>query len=70
MNKSSSKTNGLKRGILVFVALVVLTAIEFGLSIAHLPSALLWLVALLKAGLVLWFFMHLPLVFNPEGDHE
>lgn len=65
-----SNMNPLTRGIAVFVMLAVLTGIEYVLGILHVTAVLLWLVALMKAGLVLWFFMHLPRVFKPgEGDH-
>ena len=65
----ANQSDGLKRGVIIFIALAVLTGIEYELSIAELPSILLWLVALVKAGLVLWFFMHLPRVFSSDGGH-
>lgn len=69
---ATSNTSALRRGVIVFAALAVLTAIEYLLGVNEAPAILLWIVALLKAGLVLWFFMHLPRVFNPdnEGGHE
>lgn len=70
MKKSASKTNALTRGVIVFAILAVLTIIEYVLGVNQAASFILWLVALAKGGLVLWFFMHLPRVFNPEGDHE
>lgn len=66
-----SNTSALRRGVIVFAALAVLTAVEYFLGINEVPSILLWITALIKAGLVLWFFMHLPRVFSPEeGGHE
>jgi hypothetical protein len=70
MNKSSSKMNALTRGIVIFAILAVLTGIEYILGINEVPSILLWIIALIKGGLVLWYFMHLPRVFNPDGGHE
>ena len=70
MEKTTQKTSALKRGVIVFVVLAVLTAIEYFLGINHVPQILLWIVAFLKAGLVLWFFMHVGRVFLPDGDHE
>lgn len=74
MQKSATKMNALTRGVVIFVILAVLTVVEYFLGILENPSVfiLLWLIALVKAGLVLWFFMHLPRVFNPkdEGGHE
>ena len=63
------KTNELKQGLLVFAGLAVLTAVEYVVAITHLPAILLWVLALVKAGLVLWFFMHIKRVFNDEGGH-
>lgn len=70
MNKSSTKLNALTRGIAVFAVLAVLTVIEYILGVNEAPSLLLWIVAILKGGLVLWYFMHLPRVFNTDGGHE
>lgn len=64
-----NKMNALTRGVVVFAMLAVLTAIEYFLAVWHVSTVFLWLIALLKAGLVLWFFMHLPRVFNPGGEH-
>jgi heme/copper-type cytochrome/quinol oxidase subunit 4 len=73
MNKLN-QMDGLKRGVVIFIILAVLTAIEYVLGILENPSvyALLWIIAILKAGLVLWYFMHLQRVFRAdagEGDH-
>jgi cytochrome c oxidase subunit 4 len=70
MKKSSTKMSALARGVIVFAILAVLTGIEYLLAISEVSTVFLWLIALIKGGLVLWFFMHLPRVFNPEGDHE
>jgi heme/copper-type cytochrome/quinol oxidase subunit 4 len=72
MEQTKDKSAELKRGILVFVALAVLTAVEYFLGVLEGGTAiivLLWLIALIKGGLVLWFFMHLPRVFGSEGGH-
>lgn len=68
-NKHENKTDGLKRGLIIFIALAVLTGIEYVIGVLELPAVLLWLVALVKAGLVLWYFMHLPRVFSSGGGH-
>ena len=70
MEEQKKPTDELKRGVITFVALAVLTAVEYIIGIAELPGVLLWMVALLKAGLVLWFFMHLGRVFSTSGGHE
>jgi cytochrome c oxidase subunit 4 len=65
-----SKLNALTRGIVVFAILAVLTALEYILGISEVPAILLWIIGLVKAGLVVWYFMHLPRVFKSEGGHE
>lgn len=65
-----SKLNALTRGIVVFAILAVLTGVEYILGINEAPAILLWIMATLKGGLVLWYFMHLPRVFKSEGGHE
>ncbi len=64
------KLNDLTRGIAVFIILAVLTGIEFILARAEAATIFLVLIALAKAGLVLWYFMHLARVFRSEGGHE
>ena len=68
-----NKMNELKRGVVVFIVLAVLTGIEFAFARLELSYILLGLIALAKAIAVLWYFMHLPRVFTPpssEGGHE
>ncbi len=68
-----NKLNPLTRGIVVFAILAVLTAIEFMLAGLGLSAVVfLVIIALAKAGLVLWYFMHLPRLFKSEseGEHE
>ncbi len=65
-----NKLNELTRGVVVFIILAVLTAIEFGLARLEAATLFLVLIALAKAGLVLWYFMHLARVFKSEGGHE
>jgi heme/copper-type cytochrome/quinol oxidase subunit 4 len=72
MEQTKDKSAELKRGVIVFAALAVLTVIEYFLGVIEGGAAvivLLWLIALLKAGLVLYFFMHLPRVFRADGGH-
>jgi len=63
------KMDELTRGVLVFLGLAVLTALEYFLAVSEFPAILLWIIALLKAGLVLWFFMHIFRLSGSEGGH-
>lgn len=58
----------LRRGVYVFIALAVLTAIEYILGTNEVPSIFLWMIAILKSALVLVYFMHISRVFGAEGD--
>ncbi len=64
--------NALTRGIVIFTILAVITAVEYFIGVREAPVGVMALLALVKAGLVVWFFMHLARVFNPsdEGGHE
>ena len=64
------KLDSLKRGIVVFLLLGVLTAIEYFLGVNEVPQILLWLIAITKMVLVLHYFMHILRLFRKdEGDH-
>ena len=65
----NSKSSELSRGVMIFVALAVLTALEYFLAISQVSSVMLWIIALFKAGLVVWFFMHVFRLFRSEGGH-
>jgi cytochrome c oxidase subunit 4 len=62
-------SNELRRGVIVFVVLAVLTGIEYILGTSLAPIVFLWIIALGKAALVIWFFMHVFRVFRSEGGH-
>jgi hypothetical protein len=69
MDKNVTKnSNELKRGVIVFIALAVLTVIEYFLGIMEVPAILLWIIALGKGGLVVWFFMHVFRLFGGESE--
>jgi len=59
-----------RRGLYVFVALAVLTAIEFGLAHATDGSPVfLFISALIKAGLIVQYYMHLGQLAGEEELH-
>ncbi len=63
--------NTLTRGIIIFAILAVITVIEYAIGVREAPVGVMAVLALIKAGLVIWFFMHVARVFNPsdEGGH-
>jgi heme/copper-type cytochrome/quinol oxidase subunit 4 len=57
-------------GVMVLIGLAVLTAIEYG--VAFLPATAtptLFVVAIIKAWLILQYFMHVSTLWSEEG-HE
>ena len=59
------------QGILIFVYLAVLTALEFFVAISFNSVPLLIVVAIVKAGLVLYYYMHVyKLNLESHGEDE
>lgn len=54
------------RSALVALALAVLTAVEFFVAISLNSVILLLLLAVVKAALVVWFFMHVSRLWTVE----
>jgi heme/copper-type cytochrome/quinol oxidase subunit 4 len=67
--ENNAKSSALRVGVITFVILAVLTAIEYVIAVTLNVWPVLVVVALLKAALVLQFFMHLPRVFSGEEGH-
>ena len=56
-------------GLVVVLVLAALTLVEFYIA-THMDSVVfLMLIALAKAVLVIWFFMHVKRLWAPEGGH-
>ena len=68
----TNHSSGIRAGFIVFAILAVLTTIEFILAIFFNVWELITLVALMKAGLVVYFYMHISRLFEPDesDDHE
>lgn len=67
--KKTRKAQDLMVGVAVFGVLALLTLIEYFLGVAQAPAPLLWAIALMKGGLVLWFFMNIKRLFAEDGGH-
>ncbi len=66
----TAKRAGFKTGIIVLLALAVLTGLEYYVS--FLPSgatSLLFVIALAKAWAILKYFMHVTNLWSREGEH-
>jgi len=69
---SESKAALLQRGLIVFIGLLVLSGLEYWVSVALSSLVLLALVAMMKAVLIMEYYMHLRLVgqSEEEGSHR
>lgn len=56
-----------RQGILVFAGLAILTVLEFVVARALGSVVLLFLVGLIKAGLIIQYYMHLRSVWGEEA---
>lgn len=65
----TKKSSELRRGVLVFLALAVLTAVEYIIGTNEAPTIFLWVIAILKGALVLVYFMHITRLSGNEGGH-
>ena len=68
----SNHSSGIRTGLIVFTVLAALSAIEFFLALFFNEWPLITLVALMKAGLVIYYYMHIYRLFEPDesDDHE
>ena len=67
----TDKKTALNQGVIIFIFLAVLTALEFFIAIAMDAVPLLVIVALVKAGLVMYYYMHIyKLNAEDEGDEN
>lgn len=64
----TKKSAALRDGVIVFAVLAVLTAIEYVVGVSS-GTALLLVLALVKAGIVVNYYMHIRRLSSPEGGH-
>lgn len=62
-----SKSAAYRRGVYVFLVLVVLTIVEFFVGVSINSVALLFILALLKAALIVQYFMHIYRLWREES---
>ena len=55
----TNKSDVLRQGVIVFVFLVVLTALEFFVAVQIGSTVLLAMIAFVKVGLVIYYYMHI-----------
>ena len=64
------KKTALNQGVIIFVFLAALTALEFFVAVAIGSVALLAVVALVKAGLVAYYYMHIYRLNREDGEDQ
>ena len=71
MTHTEDKKTMLGQGVYIFVYLAVLTLLEFFVAVTFKSVPILVVVALVKAALVLYYYMHIyQLNADNEGDHD
>ncbi len=70
MAHSQEKSSALGQGVVIFIYLAVLTVIEFFVAVAFDAVPLLIVVAVIKAALVMYYYMHIYKLNNDDGADE
>jgi cytochrome c oxidase subunit III len=71
MAYKQDKSSMLGQGIFIFAYLAVLTGLEFFVAVTFSSVSILIVVALVKAALVVYYYMHIhKLNADHEGDHD
>jgi cytochrome c oxidase subunit 3 len=65
-----TKADAMRQGAIIFIFLSVLTALEFFVAIAIGSVILLVVVALIKAGLVLYYYMHIYKLNKDDSEED
>jgi len=63
------KTTAYELGGTVLLGLAVLTAAEFAFGVRAFSLVALFIIALLKGGMILNYFMHVARLWSEEEDH-
>lgn len=67
---ADGKKAAMRRGNMVLFILALLTIVEFAIALYLESAVLLLLVALLKAAVVAWVFMHIYRLWRVEENHS
>jgi len=70
MAHKQEKASMLSQGVFIFVYLAVLTLLEFGIAITFNSAVLLVVIALVKAVLVVYYYMHIYQLNAEDHNHD
>ena len=66
-NSKNNESSAAQRiGLLVFITLIVLLTLEFIVAQITVPRWLIFVFAAIQAGIVMWEYMHLSRLFQPD----
>lgn len=68
VQRRARRSAAYRQGFLVFVGLVILSIVEFALAAVG-SAALMFIIIVLKAALIMYFFMHVASVWRTEEAH-
>ena len=63
-------SGSLFQGIVIFIFLAFLTLVEFAVAVTNQSLLLLAILALIKVGLVVYYYMHIYKLLEEEHDHD
>lgn len=71
MSHTNDKSSALTQGVIIFAYLAVLTVIEYLIAVSYNAVSILVVVAVIKAALVMYYYMHIyKLNQDSEGDEH
>jgi heme/copper-type cytochrome/quinol oxidase subunit 3 len=70
MSHTHDKSSALGQGVMIFVYLTVLTILEFFVAVTFNAMSILLVVAVIKAALVMYYYMHVYKLNNDDGTDE
>ena len=71
MSHTNDKSSALTQGVIIFAYLAVLTVIEYLIAVSFNAVSILMVVAVIKAALVMYYYMHIyKLNQDSEGDEH
>jgi cytochrome c oxidase subunit 3 len=70
MAHSQDKKSALGQGVIIFVYLAVLTVLEYFVAVTFNATSLLVVVAVIKAALVMYYYMHIYKLNESDGSEE
>lgn len=66
----AGKKHLFRRGLIVLIALLILEVLDYYTArLLNGPVTILFVLALINAALIAYYYMHITTLFSAEGDH-